>query len=146
MLIMSGRPIKTCADFYDFYDPRDALNNMKDLVAFADGNLRFNKINDACIKRLEEILKNPDTEIICRSMYDFWQGTDVDLKIPAQVNNFLDEGVKLFSNSGPGWGKRFVSYCALSIIADKLSFEHYNEITASGRKTNDLDFSKEQIE
>ncbi len=146
MLIMSDRPIKNCLDFYVFYDPRDALSNMKDLVAFARGNLGFNEMNDACIDLLEKV-SDPDAEIMCRSVYDFWQGSDFGLNVPdKKISCFLNEGFAIFSSSGPGWEKRFISYCALSIIADRLSFDRWKDTAASGRKTTALDISKDQTD
>lgn len=147
MLIMRRKPIKTCLDFFEYFSYRDAISDPDALISFATGNLMFNDINAACIKLLERALKDEE-KIVCGSASDFWQGTDTGGRIPSEINSFLNECYVIFDGSSPDWGRKYITYCALSILAKNfvidLGIKDFDRRSVS--EDNVIDLTKDVIE
>lgn len=145
MLIMSGKPIKNCYDFFHYYNAADALRNPAELVAFARGNLEFNKINKACIELLA-IALDEEKHISLKSPKEFWQVSPLPDVVPAKIIGLIDEGFLSFNKKEEGWERKFLSRYALAILADKSpNFQEISPEDSSNNQSVDLEKSNIKV-
>lgn len=117
MLIIHGKPVLNCLDFYDRFDLDDILSQPEAFTAFAKGHLQFSECSRRCIALFESASHMEELPI--NSETDFWQTSAIPDCSPMAKSIIGETYVYLKSKGGDHWKNNFVMTAAACILGEQ---------------------------
>ncbi|MBR5536072.1 MAG: hypothetical protein IKU60_05435, partial [Clostridia bacterium] len=132
MIIINGKPIFNCLDFYENVDINQLLLQKAEFYNFALRHMQFDKVNKACINVLKEACENPGSLKMCNERVFWYIGNqEIDGSIIREKNILLSYAFEKFE--GLSVSDRFFIGAVLLLcpnayeVMDKMSESVTNE-------------------
>ncbi len=143
MLIIKGKPIRTCLDYYEHFDVSEVLKQPQALYVFAKGHLNFDQVSNHCIEIIRQALLGNLPPLL--SPAAFWQGKEIER--PKHIKSILDESYTYYKclKKSDDWEFSFAVASAATLLAGKKQFCPSEMLPQRSDKYEPVDLSQEVI-